>query len=314
MADEPSTFARLERVASSAASVVAPLSVISALLFYFGYASSRAQYEYFGVDVDTIGLSTQDYVMRSPGPLLTPLLALLLLAVAVAALNELIRRRVAAAFADGKDPAPAVRDRSRRRLRRDRQLARAVVGAGYAVLLAGVALILAYGSLLNWPYYPLVTPLTLALGAALVLYGRRIDRLLDPRGAGRRPMAMSLVLVLGVSVFWATATFAQWSGRGSAEELALTIDRLPSVILDTTEPLHLTARNVAEEVLPPSEGQTYRYRYRNLRLLIQGRDRLFLVPGGQWSAEHSTLVVPMDGDVRLQFQFQNDPPFEVEPP
>jgi hypothetical protein len=31
-------------------------------------------------------------------------------------------------------------------------------------------------------------------------------------------------------------------------------------------------------------------------------------PCGTWSAENSTLVVPMDGAVRLQFQFQDDPP------
>ncbi len=53
-----------------------------ALLFYFGYVSARAQYEYFGIDVDTVGLSTQDYVMGSPQPLLVPLLGLSLLAVA----------------------------------------------------------------------------------------------------------------------------------------------------------------------------------------------------------------------------------------
>jgi hypothetical protein len=308
MADDASTFARLERVVSSAASVVAPLSVITALLFYFGYASSRAQYEYFGIDVDTIGLSTQDYVMRSPQPLLTPLLAFLLLAVGVAALNELIRRRVQAATAGGDDPDPVIAARARRRLLRDRQLARAVVAAGYAVLLAGVALLLAYGVLVDWPYYPLVTPATLALGAALGLYGRRIARLLDPRGPGRRPAVLSLALVLAVSVFWATATFAQWSGRGSAIEIARNLDRLPSVIVDTTERLYLTSPNIHEKALAPAEGQTFRYRYRNLRLLIQGRDRLFLVPGGTWSAENSTLVVPMDGAVRLQFQFQNDPP------
>jgi hypothetical protein len=309
MADaDASTFARLERVASSAASIVAPLSVITALLFYFGYASSRAQYEYFGVDVDTIGLSTQDYVMRSPQPLLSPLLAFLLVAVAVAALNELIRRRLGAAVTAAGDRDRAVAAGARRRLRRYRGVAAAVVAAGYVVLLAGVALVLGYANLRKWPYYPLVTPMTLALGAALALYGRRIGRLLDTEGPGRRPFVLSLALVLSVSIFWATATFAQWSGRGSAEELALTIDSLPSVILDTTEPLYLTTRNVTEEVLPPSEGQQYRYRYRNLRLLIQGRDRLFLVPGGAWSADHSTVVVPMDGDVRLQFQFQNDPP------
>ena len=151
MADSPpveaqaSSTQRFERWLSLGGSIVAPATLLSALLFYFGYVSSRAQYDYFGVDVDTIGLSTQDYVMRSPQPLLTPLLALLLLAVGVAALNELIRRRVGAAITEGEDPDPEVAARARRRLARDRRLARAVVAAGYAVLLAGVALLLAAG-------------------------------------------------------------------------------------------------------------------------------------------------------------------------
>jgi hypothetical protein len=62
-----------------------------------------------------------------------------------------------------------------------------------------------------------------------------------------------------------------------------------------------------ETALPASEGQTFRYRYRNLRLLIQGKDRMFLVPDA-WSASDSTLVVPLDDSVRVRFQFQNDPP------
>ena len=307
MADDASTFARLERVVSSTASVVAPLSLISALLFYFGYASSRAQYEYFGVDVDTIGLTTQDYVMRSPQPLLTPLLAFLLVAVAVAALNDLVRRRVGDAVAGEADADPEVAARSRRRMERDRRLARAVAAAGYAVLLAGVGLLLAYGLVGGWPYYPLVTPATLALGAALALYGRRISKVLQAVSRGPRPTGLSLALVLAVSVFWATATFAQWSGRGTALEIARNLDDLPSVIVDTPERLYLTSPGIDERRLEPSEGQSFHYRYRNLRLLIQGRDLLFLVPN-TWSPENSTLVVPMDGSVRLQFQFENQPP------
>ena len=42
-------------------------------------------------------------------------------------------------------------------------------------------------------------------------------------------------------------------------------------------------------------------------LLIQGGDRLFLVPP-KWTPSNSTLVIPMDGSVRLQFRFQNSPP------
>src|SRR5690242_13007705 len=86
-----------ERWVSFAAGIVAPVTLLSGLLFYFGYVSARAQYEYFGIDVDTVGLGTQDYVMRSPQPLLVPLLALALLAVAALLLHNVIRNHLALA-------------------------------------------------------------------------------------------------------------------------------------------------------------------------------------------------------------------------
>ena len=84
-------------------------------------------------------------------------------------------------------------------------------------------------------------------------------------------------------------------------------DDLPSVILDTKERLFLHDAGIEETVLPPSGGQTFHYRYRGLRLLIEGQDRMFLVPD-RWSASDTTLIVPLDGSVRVQFQFQNQPP------
>jgi hypothetical protein len=44
-----------ERWVSFAAGIVTPVTLITALLLYFGYVSARSQYEYFGIDVDTIG-------------------------------------------------------------------------------------------------------------------------------------------------------------------------------------------------------------------------------------------------------------------
>ena len=63
-----------ERWYSVATTFVAPATFLTAVLFYYGYVSSRSQFLYFGVDVDTLGLSTQDYVMRSPQALLVPVL------------------------------------------------------------------------------------------------------------------------------------------------------------------------------------------------------------------------------------------------
>ncbi|WP_369258453.1 hypothetical protein [Geodermatophilus amargosae] len=301
------SLARLGQVAGSVAQVVAPLSVLTALLFYFGYASSRARYLYFGVDVDTIGLSTQDYVMRSPEPLLTPLLVLALLAIVVAVVHERVLRRVQAALADAKDADPEVAASARHRLDRGSRRARAVVVTGDALLLVGVLLLVAFPLWGGWVYYTLVTPLLMAAGAGLALYGRRIARSLEPGQLPSGLVTVVLSVLLVISVFWATATFAEWSGRGAAREVARHLDRLPAVILDTTERLSLTSSGVRESALPPSEGQTFRYRYRDLRLLIQGEDRLFLVPE-TWDASNSTLVVPMDDSVRLQFRFVNDPP------
>src|ERR687897_3440807 len=90
MADQRS---QTERWVSFAAGIVTPVTLITALLFYFGYVSARSRYEYFGIDVDTIGLSTQDYVMRSPQPLLVPLLVLTLVAVAGLLLHNAIRAK-----------------------------------------------------------------------------------------------------------------------------------------------------------------------------------------------------------------------------
>src|SRR3989442_15313377 len=125
MTDDGPPAGQLERWIRSGATIVAPATLLSALLFYFGYVSARAQYEYFGVDVDTIGLGTQDYIMRSPQPLLMPLLTLTLLGFGTIALHTSTRRRIAAAADVG----------------RIRLLAKGIVAAGLAGLGAGVVLL-----------------------------------------------------------------------------------------------------------------------------------------------------------------------------
>lgn len=316
MADEPGGR-QVERWLGVVTTVIAPVTVLSGLLFYFGYVSSRAQYEYFGVDVDTIGLSTQDYVMRSPQPLLVPLLVLSVLAILGLLAHAAIRRRIAAT--DPEDGGPP-------RLDRYRQFARHTVLLGLAVLVSGMVLLLCYPYFREWALFALVTPVLIASGAALAGYGARIQaRLQPPRpapGDGGQPgraqadnslLALgryaggALLVVVLAGVFWATATIAQWSGRGLAHYNATHLDRLPSTILDTRERLFLRSPGIEETALPVAPGQTFRYRYRHLRLLIEGKDRMFLVPD-HWSASDSTLIVPLDGTVRVQFQFQNDPP------
>jgi hypothetical protein len=279
MADQRS---QAERWVSFAAGIVTPVTLITALLFYFGYVSSRSQYEYFGIDVDAIGLSTQDYVMRSPQPLLVPLLVLSLIAVAGLLLHNAIRARAGLV---------AVR---RARL------------AAIVVLALGVLGLFLYPVLGGLAYYALVVPLVIGLAAAVLGYLSYLTtRLLD-----LKPQVALIALLTVVTMscaFWATATTAQYSGRGLAKSNAEHLDRLPVVILDSQERLHLRSPGVEETALRPSEGQTFNYRYRGMRLLIVGENRLFLVPQ-RWNASNTTLVVPLDESIRVQFQFKNDPP------
>src|ERR1700729_1167863 len=109
MTDGKPPGTRLEQWVSTGATIVAPVTVLGALLFYFGYVSSRSQYAYFGVDVDTIGLSTQDYVIRSPQPLLVPLLVLTLAGAGILMLDAAVRRRTASAVADAANEAKAAK-------------------------------------------------------------------------------------------------------------------------------------------------------------------------------------------------------------
>jgi hypothetical protein len=265
-----------ERWYSLATTFVAPATFLSALLFYFGYVSSRAELAYFGVDVDTVGLSTRDYVMRSPAALLVPALLLTTLGAAALVSARVLDERL----------SPS----GERWLR---------LGS-YAAVAAAIVLVATYRWAGGWAAYPMVTPLLLAAGVAVLAW-------LWHRTGTRRGAVAFAVLTVVTCLFWATATLAQWTGLGAAQRTARNLDELPAVVLDTRERLYQPSGEVVEEAeLPVEEGQSFRYRYRGLRLLIQAGDRMFLVPQ-QWTPAGSTLVIELS-DVRAWFRFVNRQP------
>ena len=343
MGDLADSEPRLDKWIKTVGAVVAPTTVLAAALYYFGYVSSRAQYRYFGVDVDTLGIGPQEYIMRSPPTLFAPLVVLVVSALLLRQLDGALRKRIAADVTAPAGPPPANTDQAAAprqaeqsadaaeapaapadavtRLplthQRVRLFVRCTRIVGVAALAVGVILLLAYVYLQNWALYGLLTPLLLAIGAGLLAYSIRIADLVQIANVtGSRPAQATapqrfglLIAVILACLFWAIATVAQASGLSRAMDTARHLDELPSVILDTKE--NLVLRNPGMEgeptVLPQSDGQTFHYRYHNLRLLIVGKDRMFLVPK-TWSASDSTLVAPLDGSVRVQFQFENNPP------
>ena len=284
-------------------SFVAPLTLVTALLFYFGYVSTREFFRYFGVDVDIIGLSSQEFVMRSPGALFIPVMVLAAARGGLIVGHRALRRRLVAAAAD--DPAPCDRshrvDGDRVRARRPRTRPSSCRSSATGLRRA-------------------------AAHAAVPRDRRRARRLrrLDRSRARRREreprgVVVLLVLVMVAGTFWCTATIAQWWGLGQARALAADLETLPAVVLDTTGAAlprqrrhHVPAarrRGIHDRSRRRAAGApTYGYRYFGLRLLAQGGGRLYLVPDA-WSADASTIVVPYD-DVRVRFRFvpDADPP------
>jgi hypothetical protein len=274
-AGQPASGLSWDRVYSFAGNIVAPATALSTLLFYFGYVSTRAQYLYFGLDVDTIGLSTQAFVMRSPQPLLVPVLVLFLLVAGGIAVNRWLGPRLT-----GHTGAALV--------------------LGVTIVGAGLLLLFAYPTIGQWTYYPLVTPVLLALGAGTTAYVMGVRR-------GPVRLRVALWLTVAAAVFWTNATLAQWSGTGLGLEQAGRLNELPRVVLDTRERLYLRNADVSEAVLQSEEGQSFRYRYRGLRLLVQNGDKMFLVPCTErvnpcpYHPGSATLVVRFSDSTRVQF-------------
>jgi len=281
----------LERWLSLAGSVIAPTTLLTALLFYFGYVSSLQQYAYFGIDIDAIGLSTQDYLLRSPEALFLPTGILLL--------TGLLGLWGHAALTRMATPG------GRRRLRICAWVLVVVGGILFARGVIGVLI----------PYIArreavATTPICLGIGIALIAYGRYVLyrlRTAPTHDATRRPWIErgGLAVVVGLivlSVFWASTSFAAAYGRGRALTLAEQLSDRPGVIVDTKERLWIRHPAVQETKLPVEGSQEYHYRYRGLRLLIQSKERMFLVPE-RWSQDEdwSTLVLPVDNTVRIQF-------------
>jgi hypothetical protein len=219
--------------------------------------------------------------MRSPQPLLVPLLVITLLAVVGLLLHNAIK------------PTESGVRRARR--------------AAAVVLMLGVLGLLAFPFIGDLPYYGLIVPGVIGLAAAALAYISYLRRKVDPDLGTQRVLIALLAVVTVTCAFWATATTAQYSGRGLAKADARDLDKFPVVILDTKEKLALRSPGLEETALRAGAGQTFNYRYRGLRLLVVGENRLFLVPQ-QWNASNTTVVVPLDSSIRVQFQFQNDPP------
>jgi uncharacterized membrane protein len=283
-----------------AATIIAPATAVTALLFFFGYVATRARLRYFGVYLDMVDLSVRETALYGVEAIYPPVVLLAFAGLLATGLHAGARWLLASP-------------------RRD-------LVSGWAGAFLVVAGVLAFARGVTGFLLPAVsrgeplavTPLGLGLGVLGVAYGgwllhtvgaRRDARLAAPavRRIGRHAAGWAALIVLASS-FWAVNEFAAAYGRGRAEDDAARLAHWPEVVLYTREPLAELPCGVDHTVSAPADGEPT-HRYTGLRLLVEAGDRLFLVPAVWDEADSRTLVVSYDATVRLELR-----PPPVTPP
>jgi hypothetical protein len=76
--------------------IVAPTTLLTSLLFYFGWSHAYRFYDYFGVNSTLLDLTTQDYLMRALDGLFVPMTVVALAGLVALWGHTALRARLAA--------------------------------------------------------------------------------------------------------------------------------------------------------------------------------------------------------------------------
>jgi hypothetical protein len=274
----------------SLGAVVGPSALITALLFYFGWAKAQAFSQYFGLDVSLFGLSTQDYLLQSIRSVFIPLGVLLIGGLLLLWVHAIVVRHL--------------------ELNPHRRLWRPMAGA--LALVGAVTFVL--GLVKNADRYPsdvelVLTPLSLMLGVALLSYAvllerrrRQPEHRAVPVSTPTAPPALNAILVamlMTVGLVWVVANYAEVKGREEGEFVHDQLAFQPGVVVYSAKRLHIAAPGVEEKLLGAESA--YAFRYEGLKLLFHSNARYFLLPAS-WSLSDGVTVVLSETDsLRLEF-------------
>ena len=289
-ADDPGE-PRVPTLVKLLVSIVAPSTLLTGLLFYFGWAHAYWFFYHFGIDSSLLGLTTQDYLLRSVDALFVPLTVFTTLCLLVLWGHMTLRSRVV----------------SRYRPDLLRRLAQGFVVGGLVLFVIGMAGIF---SKTIFEFHRVVSPFSLASGVLLIAYASYLKRTGDALQSGRRqrsePDLMTLIqsagvfLLVALSLFWAATDYAAAVGESRARQYEGELQGYPSAVLYSSSSLSLEAPGV-EEIICGRRDAAYRFRYEGLKLLLRADDHYFFLPEAWTPSQGAAIVIPQSDSVRLEF-------------
>lgn len=269
--------------------VIAPTTLVTTLLIYFGYLATRARFEYFGAYLDLVNPSSTDLLFYGSEAVYMAVVALAFATLFGAVLYLAGRWLVS-------DP------------RRDT----AAGWTGLVLFYAGALLMIrafmgAFVTRATLTGWGIEAPLALMLGALVLRYSLWLwqERAAHQRNTRWTPppeavdlSRYALLVLLIAGLFWTCNIASSLYGRDRAADMAKRLPAHPSVILYTRDAIDSPPSGVIHRDL--GKDQKFRHRYSGLALLVESDGRLFLVPV-PWSPRTGrVLVVENSADTRLQ--------------
>lgn len=271
--------------------IVALTSLLTALLYYFGFARSKALYSYFGIEQSILSFQTPDYILRSIEGLTEPLRWILTLLLGLIWMHYQLLRWL---------EQPGALAASRRTV-----LVRFIIVLGIGFVVVN-AVTMPYAARL--PFVLLFYPTIWTVGIGLIAYALYLAGSSLAEGKSDRPSLyaqvrrMSLWVLAGLllyGLFWVVAIAANVAGKDRAAYIANYLDELPDVVIYSETDLHLQANGV-DAVTDCPTPTTCWTRYSGLKFLLRSDHKFFLLPALWKKGQDMTIIIPEADTIRIE--------------
>jgi hypothetical protein len=265
----------LPRVLTVVGTIIAPTTLVTALLFYFGRLHATGLFRHLRVPSTVFELSLQDYLVRSADGLFVPFTlaaGVILVMVWVAALVIQL--------------VPSARRRAV-----TRRLSPIFALAGLALVVVAVADVTGSRLFASRPEIP---GLCLAVGVRPALHRVR-------RSASLLVVEWGAVfLVVAIGLFWSVGEYAIGVGQTRGRQITESLTATSDAVVFSEKDLGISAPGVLKTACAGTDA-AYRYRDDGLKLIFQSSGQYLFLPAGWTRSEGSAIVIPRTDSLRLEF-------------